>query len=91
MAKKKQLKTTKTSVVATLTPQVIKDEFGVTDLANKSKSIGDSFDATFHATGDFRAGFGAIGSYRTVVSAMKALLIYKKLTGTPMEIEFFKN
>lgn len=89
MAKAK--KTKKTSVVATLTPQVITAEFGVTDLAKKSKFLGDSFDATFHATGDFRAGFGAIGSYRTVISAMKALLIYKKLTGTPMEIEFFKN
>jgi hypothetical protein len=73
------------------TKKTLITEFGVTDLAKKSKSIGDSFDVKFHATGDFRAGFGAINSYRTVVSAMKALLIYKKLTGTPMEIEFFKN
>ena len=84
-------KTKKKSVIATLEPQVITAEFGVTDLSKRSKSIGDSLDATFHATGDFRAAFGAVGAYRTVVSAMKSLLIYKKLTGTPMEIEFFKN
>ena len=92
MAKaKKTTKTTKTSVVATLKPQIITAEFGVTDLAKRSKSIGDNMDATFHATGDFRAASGAVGAYRTVVSAMKSLLVYKKLTGTPMEIEFFKN
>jgi len=89
MAKTK--KTSKTSVVATLKPQVITAEFGVTDLAKKSKSIGDAMDATFHNTGDFKAAQGAISAYGTAVSAMKALLIYKKLTGTPMEIEFFKH
>lgn len=89
MAKTK--KTSKTSVVATLKPQVITAEFGVTDLAMRTKSIGDAMDATFHNTGDFKAAAGAIHAYGTTVSAMKALLIYKKLTGTPMEIEFFKN
>ena len=84
-------KSTKTSVVATLKPQVITAEFGVTDLAKRAKSIGDALDATFHATGDLKAGEGAQKSYNTVVGAMKALLIYKKLTGTPMEIEFFKH
>lgn len=88
MARKKS---TKTTVVATLTPQVITSNFGVTDLAKRAKSIGDSLDVTFHATKDLKVAEGAQRSYGTVVSAMKALLIYKKLTGTPMEIEFFKN
>jgi len=88
MARKKSIKPT---VVATLKPQVITQSVGVTDVTNKCKSIGDSLDATFHNTGDFKAAQGAISAYSTAVSAMKALLIYKKLTGTPMEIEFFKN
>jgi hypothetical protein len=88
---KKAIKTTKTTVVATLKPQVITQSVGVTDVTNKCKSIGDALDATFQNTGDFKAAAGAISAYGTAVSAMKALLIYKKLTGTPMEIEFFKN
>jgi|APGre2960657404_1045060.scaffolds.fasta_scaffold55646_3 hypothetical protein len=88
---KKTIKTNKTSVVATLKPQIITQSVGVTDVTNKCKSIGDSLDATFHNTGDFKAAQGAIHAYGTAVSAMKALLIYKKLTGTPIEIEFFKN
>jgi hypothetical protein len=88
MARKKSIKPT---VVATLKPQVITQSVGVTDVTNKCKSIGDSLDATFHNTGDFKAAQGAISAYSTAVSAMKALLIYKKLTGTPMEIEFYKN
>jgi len=87
MARKKSNQT----VAAVLKPQIITAEFGVTDLAKRSKSIGDSMDATFHNTGDLKAGQGAISAYSTAVSAMKALLIYKKLTGTPMEIEFFKH
>jgi len=84
-------KSTKSVVVATLKPQIIIQSVGVTDLTNKCKAIGDSLDATFQNTGDFKAAAGAISAYGTAVSAMKALLIYKKLTGTPMEIEFFKN
>lgn len=83
-------KSKKQSVIA-LKATVVKQSVGVTDLTNKCKAIGDSLDATFHNTGDFKAAAGAISAYGTAVSAMKALLIYKKLTGTPMEIEFFKN
>lgn len=86
MAKKKQQ-----SMVATLKPQVIKSSIGVTDVTDKCKAIGDALDATFHNTGDFKAAQGAIHAYGTAVSAMKSLLIYKKLTGTPIEIEFFKH
>jgi hypothetical protein len=84
-------KKTQQLVVATLKPQVIKQSIGVTDVTNRCKSIGDALDTTFQNTGDFKAAAGAISAYGTAVSAMKALLIYKKLTGTPMEIEFFKN
>lgn len=79
------------SVVATLTPQLIQAEFTVTDLAKNTKSVGDALHETFHNTGDFKAAAGAVAAYGVTVSAMKALLIYKKLTGTPMEIEFFKH
>lgn len=85
MAKKKQ------SVVAVLKPQVVKSSVGVTDVTNKCKAIGDALDATFHSTGDFKAAQGAVHAYSTAVNAMKSLLIYKKLTGTPIEIDFFKN
>jgi hypothetical protein len=80
----------KQSVVA-LNVTVVKQSVGVTDVTNECKSIGDTLSSTFHNTGDFKAAAGAISAYGTAVSAMKTLLIYKKLTGTPMEIEFFKN
>lgn len=86
MRKKKQQQ----SVVA-LKATVIKSSVGVTDVTDRCKAIGDALDATFHNTGDFKAAQGAIHAYGTAVSAMKALLIYKKLTGTPIEIEFFKH
>jgi hypothetical protein len=84
-------KAKKQSVVAVLKPQVITNSVGVTDVTNKCKAIGDSLDVTFHSTGDFKAAQGAILAYNTAVNAVKAQLIYKKLTGTPMEIEFFKH
>lgn len=86
MAKKNQQ-----SVMAALKPQIIQPSIGVTDVTDRCTAIGDALDATFHNTGDFKAAQGAISAYGTAVSAMKALLIYKKLTGTPMEIEFFKH
>ncbi len=76
-------KAKKQSVIA-LKATVIKQSVGVTDVTNECKSIGDSLSSTFHNTGDFKAAQGAISAYGTAVSAMKALLIYKKLTGTPM-------
>ena len=63
----------------------------INDVRQACQSIGDSINDTFKATGDLKAAQGAISAYSTAISAAKAQLIYKKLTGTPAEMAFFKD
>jgi hypothetical protein len=62
----------------------------INDVRKACQSIGDNINDTFNATGDLKAAQGAISAYSTAIAAAKAQLIYKKLTGTPAEMEFFK-
>jgi hypothetical protein len=62
----------------------------INDVREACQSIGDSVNDTFKRTGDLKAAQGAISAYSTAISAAKAQLIYKKLTGAPAEMEFFK-
>jgi hypothetical protein len=62
----------------------------INDVRIACQSIGDTVSDTFKRTGDLKAAQGAISAYSTAISAAKAQLIYKKLTGTPAEMEFFK-
>ena len=63
----------------------------INDVREACQSIGDKVNDTFKATGDLKAAQSAISAYSTAISAAKAQLIYKKLTGTPAEMAFFKD
>ncbi len=63
----------------------------INDVRQACQSIGDKVNDTFNATGDLKAAQSAISAYSTAISAAKAQLIYKKLTGTPAEMSFFKD
>lgn len=70
--------------------KVIKTK-GVTDVINVTKDMGDHFNNLYQQNKDLKVAELALNGYRTAISAGKAQLIYKKLTGNPESIEFFEN
>lgn len=62
----------------------------ITDVCRAVQDIGDTLNETFHHTGDLKVAQGAVQAYSVAINAAKTQLIYKKLTGTPIEIEFLK-
>lgn len=62
----------------------------ITDVRKALQGIGDSLNVTFESTKDLKAAQGAVSAYSAAITAAKTQLIYKKLTGTPAEIEFLK-
>ena len=44
----------------------------------------------YYKSNDLKVGHLALDAYKTAISASKTQLIYKKLTGTPSEIDFLK-
>lgn len=63
---------------------------GVTDVIKVTQEIGDILSSQYHTSKDLKVAQGALSAYKTAISAAKAQIIYKKLTGTPDSIEFFK-
>jgi hypothetical protein len=62
----------------------------VTDVRETCQQIGDKLKDNFDQTEDLKAAQSAISAYSTAISAAKTQLIYKKLTGQPSDIDFFK-
>lgn len=62
----------------------------ITDVRKAVQNIGDTLNEAFYHTGDLKVAQGAVSAYSVAINAAKTQLIYKKLTGTPMEIEFLK-
>ena len=62
----------------------------INDVRETCQQIGDKLKDTFDKTKDLKVAQGAVSAYATAISAAKTQLIYKKLTGTPIEIEFLK-
>ena len=62
----------------------------VTDVIKVTQEIGDVLSSQYHISKDLKVAQGALSAYKTAISAAKAQLIYKKLTGTPASIEFFQ-
>lgn len=62
----------------------------VTDVIRVTQEIGDVLSNQYHTSRDLKVAQGALSAYKTAIGAAKAQLVYKKLTGTPSEIEFFK-
>lgn len=63
----------------------------VDDVRKMCQNIGDSLSGTYANTGDIKAAAGAISAYGTAIGAVKAQLIYKKMTSSPARIEFFET
>lgn len=63
----------------------------VNDVRKMCQKIGDSLSGTYANTGDIKAAAGAVSAYGTAISAVKAQLIYKKMTSSPARIEFFET
>jgi hypothetical protein len=62
----------------------------ITDVLKAVQGIGDTLNEGFNATKDLKMAQGAVQAYSAAINAAKTQLIYKKLTGTPIEIEFLK-
>lgn len=63
----------------------------VDDVRKMCQKIGDSLSGTYASTGDIKAAAGAISAYGTAIGAVKAQLIYKKMTSSPARIDFFET
>ena len=68
----------------------MKKKISVTDIIDQCSSLSKNFKEQFDKTNDFRAGENSIKAANAAINASKAQLLYKKATGKPDEIEFFK-
>lgn len=62
----------------------------INDVRETCQQIGDKLKDTFDKTSDLKVAQGAVSAYSTAISAAKTQLIYKKLTGSPVDIDFLK-
>jgi len=62
----------------------------ITDVRKAVQNIGDTLNETFNTTKDLKVAQGAVQAYSVAINAAKTQLIYKKLTGTPGEMDFLK-
>jgi hypothetical protein len=63
----------------------------VDDVRIMCQKIGDKLSKTYIKTADIKAAQAAVSAYGTAIAAVKAQLIYKKMTSTPSKIEFFET
>ena len=72
---------------------VINSEKTVTvdDVRIACQKIGDKLTKTYNKTADIKAAQAAVSAYATAINAVKAQLIYKKMTSSPARIEFFET
>jgi hypothetical protein len=63
----------------------------VTDVINVTRDMGDQLNNMFQKNKDMKVANLALSGYKTAISAAKAQVIYKKLTGNPETIQFFEN
>ena len=63
----------------------------VTEVRKNLQEIGDKTKKLYDETQDIKAAQTAIKAYGGAISAVKAQLIYKKMTGKPGVIDFFED
>ena len=63
----------------------------VDDVRIMCQKIGDKLSKTYIKTADIKAAQAAVSAYATAINAVKAQLIYKKMTSSPSRIDFFEN
>jgi hypothetical protein len=62
----------------------------VTDVIKVTQEIGDELSSQYSSTKDLKVAHGALSAYKTAISAAKAQVVYKKITGKPGIITFFE-
>jgi hypothetical protein len=62
----------------------------VTEVISVTQEMGDSLATQYNKTKDLKVAQISLSAYKTAISAAKAQIIYKKLTGTPEVIPFFE-
>lgn len=72
---------------------VVNNEKTVTidDVRIMCQGIGDKLTKTYNKTADIKAAQAAVSAYATAINAVKAQLIYKKMTSSPARIDFFET
>ena len=63
----------------------------VNDVINTMTNVGDTLNSQWQDTQDLRTCEISIKAYATAISAAKAMLIHKKLTGNKINIDFFND
>jgi hypothetical protein len=59
-------------------------------IADSTKQMGDTLNTSFKSNKDLKVAQMSLKAYNTAISANRAMLIYKKLTGTPEMLEDFE-
>lgn len=62
----------------------------VTDVIKVTQEIGDELSSQYSLTKDLKVAHEALSAYKTAISAAKAQVVYKKITGKPGIITFFE-
>lgn len=62
----------------------------VKDVIAVTQSIGDNLASKFESSGDLKVCNLSLSAYKTAISAAKAQVIYKKLTGKPTKVPFLE-
>lgn len=62
----------------------------IADIVSVTADIGDDFVNKYKKTNQPKDAQLALDAYKTCISATKAQLIHKKLTGSPVTIQFLK-
>lgn len=62
----------------------------VTDVIAVTQRIGDKLANQYEKANDLKVAQTSLSAYKTAISAAKAQVIYKKLTGNPEMIKFFE-
>lgn len=62
----------------------------VTDVITVTQEIGDALANQYHKSKDLKVAQISLSAYKTAISGAKAQVVYKKLTGSPEQINFFE-
>lgn len=62
----------------------------ITDVIAVTQEIGDTLATQYHESNDLKVAQTGLSAYKAAISAAKAQVIYKKLTGKPASIKFFE-
>jgi hypothetical protein len=68
-----------------------KKEKKIKEVRQSLIKVGDSFKETYDSTKDLKQGMLAVRSYANATKTAMVQVHYKRLTGTPVKIEFLEE